>query len=41
MSLLQDLLTEVPLSAPLRARIALAEEKYVRANEEIDEGYKR
>jgi DNA-binding MarR family transcriptional regulator len=40
MSLLQDLLTEVPLSALLQERVALVEEKYVRAKEEI-EGYEQ
>lgn len=36
MSLLQDLLDEVPLSEALRERVALAEEKYERANKEIE-----
>jgi hypothetical protein len=35
MSLLQDLLTEVPLSAVLRERVTLAEERFQRANEEV------
>jgi hypothetical protein len=34
------LLTEVPLSAVLKERVALADQKYERAKEEI-EGYKR
>jgi hypothetical protein len=40
MGAIQDLLTEVPLSAVLKERVALADQKYERAQEEI-EGYKR
>jgi hypothetical protein len=40
MGLLQDLLTEVPLSAVLRERVALAEDRYERAIKE-SEGYKQ
>jgi hypothetical protein len=40
MGAIQDLLTEVPLSAVLKERVALADQKYERAREEI-EGYKR
>ena len=40
MGTIQDLLTEVPLSAVLKERVALADQKYERAREEI-EGYKR
>jgi DNA-binding MarR family transcriptional regulator len=40
MSLLEDLLEEVPLPAFLRERVALAEEMYLRANEE-NESYKQ
>jgi hypothetical protein len=40
MGAIQDLLTEVPLSAVLKERVALADQKYERAREEI-EGYKK
>ena len=40
MGIIQDLLTEVPLSAVMRERVALAEEKYERATKE-SEGYKQ
>ncbi|MGA9195106.1 MAG: hypothetical protein WB037_08455 [Pseudolabrys sp.] len=40
MSLLQDLLKEVPLSSVLRERVALAEDKFERASKEID-GYRQ
>jgi hypothetical protein len=39
MGAIQDLLTEVPLSAVLKERVALADQKYERAKEEI-EGYR-
>jgi hypothetical protein len=40
MSLLQELLKEVPLSSVLRERVALAEDKFERASKEID-GYRQ
>ena len=36
MSLVQDLLKEVPLSAVLQERVKLAEDRYTAANKEIE-----
>jgi cell division protein FtsB len=41
MGTIQDLLTEVPLSAVLKERVALADQRYERAKEEIEEQKKR